>query len=384
MNFADKKVLLVVCTLGGVLSACVKRVDIKVPKQESEIVVNCLFNPDSMWKVNIRMGQVLPGKDSFPPINNATVRIKSEDTQFTLKNIGKGEYTFSDERSKPGVSYRIEVQVPGHKLIYAVSRIPKKGTIASSKFDTVTTYFTPDNALNNVPVNRVELKLQSPSDTCYYEILGNKYVVMDYTEYIINDAVLEKLRQYRFPDYYDMDKLPEDYLQHLAQLKGMKIVGRDSLYKLIEKYTHTTYWENLVFNFCETIRHSPPVYDPNHFWIVRLYSKGGKFYNITGDSQGVFGQITSSGSPDIHEIRLFLGEVYYTPGFRDEFNENKVSEAWVSLYSLSREMYRYQISYLNQIINKQNPFAQPVQVYSNIHNGVGIFAGYQMERVRIY
>lgn len=385
MNFSREKILLVICILGGILSSCIKRVDVKASEQESKVFINCLFNPDSSWKVYIGRTRNLPGKDSSREINDATVRIKSESAEFTLSYVGDGKYTYSEKRPQPGVSYKIEVQVPDHKPIYAFSKIPEKSTIVSSNFDTITTYFVPDNVFDHVPGNRVELTLHSPSDTvCYYELLGYKYNVDTYTEFIINDRVLEKLRQYRFPDHYGRSKLPEDYIEQLAQLKGKNPVGQDSLFKLIGKYTHTDAWNYLVYNFCETIRHSPPVYDPKTFWATSLYSKGGNFYNITGDSHGVFGQILDPDSSDAPKIRLFMGEIYRTQGIHDEFNENRITEAWVELYSLSQEMYRYQTSYLNQIINEQDPFAEPVQVYSNIHNGIGIFAGYQTERIKIY
>ncbi|NQY66446.1 MAG: DUF4249 family protein [Flavobacteriales bacterium] len=47
----------------------------------------------------------------------------------------------------------------------------------------------------------------------------------------------------------------------------------------------------------------------------------------------------------------------------------------VNLYNISRELFFYNRSF--ELYNESygNPFAQPVQVYSNIENGFGIFAG---------
>jgi hypothetical protein len=43
--------------------------------------------------------------------------------------------------------------------------------------------------------------------------------------------------------------------------------------------------------------------------------------------------------------------------------------------TISREYYLYKTSYDKQFINSFNPFAEPVQVFSNVNNGYGIFAG---------
>jgi hypothetical protein len=42
---------------------------------------------------------------------------------------------------------------------------------------------------------------------------------------------------------------------------------------------------------------------------------------------------------------------------------------------MSYAMYWYVVSVNNQASNIENPLAEPVQVYSNIENGIGIFGG---------
>jgi hypothetical protein len=53
----------------------------------------------------------------------------------------------------------------------------------------------------------------------------------------------------------------------------------------------------------------------------------------------------------------------------------------ILLKSLSEEFYDYRMTYHMQVISKDDPFAQPVQVFSNIHNGYGIFAGYSQAKM---
>jgi hypothetical protein len=51
------------------------------------------------------------------------------------------------------------------------------------------------------------------------------------------------------------------------------------------------------------------------------------------------------------------------------------------IISLSEEFYQFARSYQQQQQNAGNPFAEPVPVYSNIENGLGIFAGYAVSEV---
>lgn len=59
------------------------------------------------------------------------------------------------------------------------------------------------------------------------------------------------------------------------------------------------------------------------------------------------------------------------PGKAYAFDEVKVV-----LKSVSEAYYKYVVSYQKFQQNNGNPFSEPVQVYNNIRNGFGIFAGY--------
>jgi hypothetical protein len=47
----------------------------------------------------------------------------------------------------------------------------------------------------------------------------------------------------------------------------------------------------------------------------------------------------------------------------------------IEFSTISREYYLYKTSFNKQMMNSFNPFSEPVQVFSNINNGYGIFAG---------
>lgn len=55
----------------------------------------------------------------------------------------------------------------------------------------------------------------------------------------------------------------------------------------------------------------------------------------------------------------------------------------VRVLRLSRELYEFTTSYQKQLVNQSNPFAEPAQVFSNIQNGSGIFAGYSVAKMDV-
>lgn len=59
-------------------------------------------------------------------------------------------------------------------------------------------------------------------------------------------------------------------------------------------------------------------------------------------------------------------------------------EVYLDIWSLSENMYLYEKSYYTQQFNRPNPFAEPNNIFSNIKNGYGIFAGYQHQRIRVF
>ncbi|MBK6950864.1 MAG: DUF4249 domain-containing protein [Crocinitomicaceae bacterium] len=56
----------------------------------------------------------------------------------------------------------------------------------------------------------------------------------------------------------------------------------------------------------------------------------------------------------------------------------------VSLMSLSEDYFKYKLSLEKYQETAGDPFAQPVQVYSNVENGFGIFGGYSVYRDSIF
>lgn len=92
-----------------------------------------------------------------------------------------------------------------------------------------------------------------------------------------------------------------------------------------------------------------------------------------------------SGTQFFFSDETFNGEVFTFSGLVDYFEPFLGWEYYiVEVNSLSRDLYNYRLSYYNYIRAQELPFTEPVQIYSNINNGIGIFAGYNVFRDTIW
>ena len=59
-------------------------------------------------------------------------------------------------------------------------------------------------------------------------------------------------------------------------------------------------------------------------------------------------------------------------------------EVYLDTWSMSENMYLYEKSYYTQQFNRPDPFSEPNNIFTNVKNGYGIFAGYQRKKVRVF
>ncbi|MCG8574737.1 MAG: DUF4249 domain-containing protein [Flavobacteriales bacterium] len=74
----------------------------------------------------------------------------------------------------------------------------------------------------------------------------------------------------------------------------------------------------------------------------------------------------------------------YTFTAQSYIPEDIEAKVVVKIKSLSEDLYKYKISYSKYINVQGSVFAEPVQVYSNIENGFGIFGGYSEATDTLY
>jgi hypothetical protein len=78
---------------------------------------------------------------------------------------------------------------------------------------------------------------------------------------------------------------------------------------------------------------------------------------------------------ETYSLRVLITQMglyeYSNPIAGEKFTLRKLN---FNLYSINKEYYKYARSYFTQVYKKNDMFSEPVQVYSNIVNGAGIFS----------
>lgn len=89
----------------------------------------------------------------------------------------------------------------------------------------------------------------------------------------------------------------------------------------------------------------------------------------------VFDDLVFNGSS--YNLRLLV-DAYFIDGYNEFGEQNKriETELTVDFYHLSKDYFEYARTYESFQQSRYDPFAQLTQVYNNIENGFGIFAGF--------
>lgn len=293
-----KQVLIALITLLW-LNSCEKVIPFEGDIDSSKLVINSIFESDSVFKVHVSGSRSVIDTSSFQNIVDAIVKIKDENNNLIefLSHTNNGFYTGQNipEENK---TYTLEVEHSNYTNIMASDSLPSPITINNVDTSTII------DAING---NRLQITMNF-NDPITIE---NFYLVETY-------AVIEYLL------IYDLD----------------------------------------------TVEYEIDTSQQTMFLTDEVFQNGGSPYR----DQGLFNDLLFDGQSKSLEIEI-----------PNNFKANEDDYEWrsntlglrVYLHNISRSYYYYRTS-LEQYQNASgNPFAQPVQVFSNIENGFGIFAGSQ-------
>ncbi len=137
-----------------------------------------------------------------------------------------------------------------------------------------------------------------------------------------------------------------------------------------------TYWTNDSIGTYEPIE--PAI---SHF--IPLYSNDSDFTYVGQDEHYIF-QSEYSIINELTDYMFWVSEeLYYPIGLGASGELVYDTELYLDVISCSPEFYKYFRTYIINASERINPFVEPVEVYSNIENGLGIFAGYTINRVQV-
>ena len=282
----------VTCSFG-----CDTVVQLDVPRNNSQLVVNSLFAPDSTFGVSLYKSVFVLDEGRSQPIAGATAKVfDSNGNEVTqLSEQEEGVYT-SNVSAEPGKTYEIKVSKSGYETATALSAVPAD-TAQVIKLETTSSSESSSSA-------RISLWIDDPEGVDYYEVTGQSQTVI-YTP-------------------------------------------KDTLYFGKKLYLNSN---NATFEDFDSGRY-------DMFFDDKLFD--GTRQKLTFRTNLLKAQCTNDNAEcrDEHEVTFFV---------------RKTSKAY----------YRYKQSIHQQNEVGGDPFAEPVPVYDNIENGLGIFAGFRVNKYEL-
>lgn len=318
------------------LCACSTEQELPLPEADPQLVVNGLFTPDSTWKINVSRSNTLAYYEFEPVyVENAVVRLWAEDSLLgTLAYAGRGNYRLATY-PRAGVTYRVRVEAPGYEAVEASDRIPLSvPQIENPQWDFTRRVTLSDNdgvVYSSFPIN---FDLIDPRQTT--------------NRYLIQLAQRDSCDCRHLVSYPHVNRLDE----------GLLLYGFTTRFPLGESVAKQ-HGLLMFSNTLLTARSTP----------IECYQDTSALFHIHYES--------TTGSDT-----LWLGQA--TSYGYDHVSPKPYIRTYLDAWNMSEALYRYHLSYLTQAYNTSDPFAVHINLYSNLSNRRGIFAGYQRKWFLLY
>lgn len=291
--------------------SCNQVVKIDVPRSENKLVVNSIFNPDSVISLTLSHSEFILENGEFEKIEGATALLLNKEgvKLDKMSYAGNGIYK-SDIKPIPGKTYRIKVSQEGYKTVTSQNKVPAE----PARIVKVKVNKKRNNTNDDMPFRDYDITLtvwlDDPKGSDFYEI----YFFDKAT--IIRPSVSDTFVNKRYHFLRSNEAVFHEFnAQNPEPTQGRFLIFDDDL------FNESTI--KLRFDATTKVTECPPV-----------------VCNVT------------------HDFTLYI---------------RKTSEAY----------YRYNKTVAKQDEQEENPFAEPVFVYDNIKNGLGIFAGFNVSTYHI-
>ncbi len=331
------------------------------------MVVNCLFSEDETWKVILT--RVKSFRDqTYSLVEDASVSIVPENKDTIHLTYSENGIYLSEEKPKSGIQYQLVINDGKPDKITAKSSIPVKPIISEIKPSTQNTIYYSNANLSDYFVVPLDFKISANDQPNFVRFrLYNFNTKWGYTRYMVTKETITELRKLKFP---------EDFLSELEKLIGVSMGFyhyRGIIHEITKKYELPPNGIDFTSKLKEIKVKTR--YDDS-FQSGYLFSNSIGFNNVSKDIWNVFGEYRGE-----KEVSLF---VTYIPVMNKNHQTDYYEEYWLEVTGMSEDYYKYHKTYTKQIENKNNPFASVIEVYSNITNGVGIFAGYNRQKIHYH
>lgn len=327
-----KRLQPLICLL-TLLAACEKSIEFDGPVTEPMLVINAVVQSDTTLEVQVTESRFfLVSQNTFNRVRNATVALFVNGSfRENCPHLGDGRYV-SSYRFAEGDLIRLSVSSPGFQPVSAETHLPHRPLI--ERIDT-----------------SVTITDAYPTTNGYYDDRG-QFMDLDTVGWTIHSQITVTLT---FKD----NEHQADYYRLVVKRK--RNYGGDTFY---EQAMFTK--DDIVFGETGTdMEDLIDVGNINYYGTFTDELINGRSYPLTFSVYEWF---------HISHEDYLNGRLTNDDGQDDE-------PYLVELQALDRNYYLYLVT--TSAYDPYNPFAEPVQIHTNVENGIGILGGYAGSSVRI-
>ena len=323
------------------LIACETAVEVDVPRNPPQLTVNGLFNPDSVWQVELTQNRYILDSEPFTSVPDAEVRVWQDGQTVAVLDYvrdvpytGNSIYRAQGPRPQRGVNYTLEVSHPELGNLTASSQVPtNQTTTLRVVLNTLDFRPEPDISPNTVAYS-ITLPLEDPPGENYYSL-----------SFLVRFDVFGTTT---------IDGSDEDFLALREIWSPVALQSDDPIVDdAFNSYRNELLFKDKSFDG-----------QPYELKVYGLFNLDNDVYNRVLDRAFEFVLQEDAYNFEGKLVR----QVGDTVGFHT---------LYALLRTTTKEYYNYHYTRDLQASVENNPFAQPVQVFDNIEGGLGIFAGYQ-------
>jgi hypothetical protein len=325
--------------LVALFQSCEKEINFNADLIEPKMVINGFIQQDSLISIRIGTSKAIPGVEKTNLwISDAIVKlfVDGEETEilstYDIKDLFTNYNPYSPQdikdfnqitkgyhsqitKAQAGKTYKLVVTHPNYRTVTCETSIPTPITIES--IDTI----------NKIDVSNVYSNSQLQFKTKFKDPSGEKnYYRLVYKK-------LTGTASNKYNQYADTSNMINVYIENIGSY---------------------IYSEDPILN--------PSDEDANDY----LFGSPGNAYNIFTDNL-----------IDGKEYEIsFIDQNYGSPSFAPDTTIGEFKIFNIELQSITREAYLYMMSVNAHNFYNSDFFSEPVQVFTNIENGIGIFAGF--------
>ncbi len=328
-----------------IMTSCVEEFEIEDKDFESRLVINALFDNNSPWAVKIsNTANIFNSTTVNEKITFAKVEIYDQNNEFLyeLYHQEDGIYGRDDYGPSPKRGYSVKVSAPGYHAVTAKSFVPEKSTLLINNFSII-----PNDKKNDVEVD-FEIEDKSMLESYYiWEVVS---ISGD------NDGNDENSSS-MFSEKWIDDLTNPGQLGNSSRVFLENGSFGDGTYK----GTYSSIDGNRRINIVNNI---------NNDGLISLL-------NLTPNENTI--KTNPLLDNDLDEVVTHLDELDEDdPNVDGNEPVEVIYNFELRVMTISKELYNYYSSLEEHYQNGQSSHSNeaPFKLYTNVTNGVGIFAGF--------